>query len=166
MAISSAADDFSVRIAAINAQIAETQTQLNDRKKAGDAGQEIQAVKKRLQTARDQLSDSGPPAPALFAALVEGIVEKAPPPHKTVLQAALAEMQESAPDVLVCRLEGCNDKALTKLIWRCCDFSLDKAIVAVISATETAAKLMRGTAGLGYLAEDLSDWIQALRLVV
>ena len=166
--ISNEGDDLSARIAALNKEIGEAQSDLNQRKKDGadpDLDEEAGRVAKKLQETRAALSGSGPPAPALFAAFLELIAENAPQQHKEAIQAAILAMTDQPPDVAICRLEGCVDKQITKLVWGCRDYNIDKAVIAGILASEPAAKLMRGTQAPGYLEDDLSNWIQASRLV-
>ncbi|CAK0848468.1 unnamed protein product, partial [Prorocentrum cordatum] len=101
----------------------------------------------------------GPPAPAVFCAVIEALAnEEIGKRLKDVLVALLAEMEEAPPTyVRLCRLESCKQPDMLKVV-----FALDRVDleVQVMEAFRSMGVVTTvGAAPSGYLEDEISAWI-------
>ncbi|CAK0799703.1 unnamed protein product, partial [Prorocentrum cordatum] len=105
----------------------------------------------------------GPPAPAVFCAMIEALAnEEIGKRLKDVLVALLAEMEEAPPTyVRLCRLESCKQPDMLKVV-----FALDRVDleVQVMEAFRSMGVVTTvGAAPSGYLEDEISAWIDVLK---
>ncbi|CAK0905019.1 unnamed protein product [Prorocentrum cordatum] len=160
-AIQQESKDFSDHAANLRTQIGKYK---EDAKKASgsDAGAEKEAATK-AEEIQKELRTLGPPAPALFAALVESLAtEEVGAVNRRALEAMKQEFVEAPPtDVRLCRLESCKDEDMIKIVLALDDKAKEGVITASLHAM--GAQVTSGMAPSGYMEDEISAWIDALK---
>ncbi|CAK0853967.1 unnamed protein product [Prorocentrum cordatum] len=160
-AIQQESKDFSDHAANLRTQIGKYK---EDAKKASgsDAGAEKEAATK-AEEVQKELRTLGPPAPALFAAPVESLAtEEVGAVNRRALEAMKQEFVEAPPmDVRLCRLESCKDEDMIKIVLALDDKAKEGVITASLHAM--GAQVTSGMAPSGYMEDEISAWIDALK---
>ena len=107
---------------------------------------------------RGNFQAAGPPAPTMSAGLLEALLAEEGPSGSTkaALRDEVSKFDTQPPDVRICKLEGCNDDGLKKIVFAQDNVELVQAVERALSAV--GGRVCRGPAQAGPLEEQLSDW--------
>ena len=134
-AIENAAEDFAAHVEVAKQQLAEAQKKNTE--------EEIAAAKLKLQ-------QIGPPAPTLWAAMLEALLRETTisAPTRAVLEQQVSLFESEVPAVKVCKVEPCYDEAVKKLIFAHDDREVTQIVERALAST-TGARITRGHAPPG-----------------